>query len=287
MPIISIIIPNYNGEEYLSKCLESVLLQTFKDFEIICVDDGSTDNSINIIKSFQKKDSRILLFQQNQSGPGCARNLGIENSAGDYILFLDSDDILAKDALSSLYNYQIKYDVDFICGKIKYFDNITNKEIKCIGWNNVSSSAIYNINDIRSQLFQKIVPVNHGKLFIRKIILDNNLKFEKYNMAEDALFVYSYLLYIKNLIFIDNIIYEYRLNVKNSLTSKKSKNFADFIFSYNKLKENLIRINKYKEYKKTYYIAFLYCFIHLLKVVDFKEKFILSYKFFFNLLINR
>ena len=102
MPKISVIIPVYNTEKYLPDCISSVLGQTFQDFEVICVNDGSTDNSQSVLQKFRLKDNRIKIFTQENKGQGEARNTGLEHATGEYILFLDSDDTLPDYALSLL-----------------------------------------------------------------------------------------------------------------------------------------------------------------------------------------
>lgn len=102
--LISVIIPIYNAELYLQKCLDSVVNQTLKDIEVICVDDGSTDNSVDIIKKYMMSDSRIKLFQQSNKGAGAARNYGLKYAIGKYVHFLDSDDWLDLSAYEKTHN---------------------------------------------------------------------------------------------------------------------------------------------------------------------------------------
>lgn len=104
-PEISIIIPVYNPGKFINKCLNSIIHQTFKNIEILCIDDGSTDNSLNILKEFQKNDKRIRIFSQENLGAAASRNLGIENSKGNYILFVDADDWIEEDMCEKLYNH--------------------------------------------------------------------------------------------------------------------------------------------------------------------------------------
>lgn len=101
-PEISIIIPVYNPGKFINKCLNSIIHQTFKNIEILCIDDGSTDNSLNILKEFQKNDKRIRIFSQENLGAAASRNLGIENSKGNYILFVDADDWIEEDMCEKL-----------------------------------------------------------------------------------------------------------------------------------------------------------------------------------------
>ena len=106
--LVSIILPTYNVEKYLRKCLESVVSQTYKNIEIIIVIDGSTDNSLIIAKEFEKKDNRIVVIQQNNSGSGPARNNGLDNAHGEYIIFIDPDDWVENNLVETLLNAQEK-----------------------------------------------------------------------------------------------------------------------------------------------------------------------------------
>ena len=114
MPNVSVIIPVYNTAPYLEECLQSVIHQTMKDIEIICVDDGSTDDSVKILKEFAKNDERIIILQQQNAGPGEARNTGLKKSMGKYIMFLDSDDYLELNACEIAYNSIEKSDSDIV-----------------------------------------------------------------------------------------------------------------------------------------------------------------------------
>lgn len=102
--MISIIVPVYNVEKYLDRCVQSILIQSFKRFELILVNDGSTDNSFEICQKYRKKDSRVILISQENKGLSAARNTGLNNAHGDYICFIDSDDFIEKDYLKLLLN---------------------------------------------------------------------------------------------------------------------------------------------------------------------------------------
>lgn len=101
--MISVIMPVYNVENYIEKCLDSVCNQSFKDLEIICVNDGSTDNSLKLLEDYAKRDSRIKIITQENGGIGHARNTGLKNATGEYVLFVDSDDFLCENSLDELY----------------------------------------------------------------------------------------------------------------------------------------------------------------------------------------
>lgn len=111
MPLISVIIPIYNSEKYLKKCLDSIINQTLKDIEIICVNDGSTDNSLKILQKYKEKDDRIQIFNIKNHGAAYARNLGIKNAIGEFIGFCDSDDYVDNKYFETLYSYSKNYDI--------------------------------------------------------------------------------------------------------------------------------------------------------------------------------
>lgn len=288
MPHISIIIPVYNTEKYIFKCIDSLLQQTFQNFEIICIDDGSTDNSVDIIKNYQNQDTRIKLFQQKNSGPGSARNLGIKNSTGEFICLLDSDDFLTNDALEILYNEQKKNFSDIVIAKLRLFDNKTDETIKIRGWRgkNISANHQYNISNLYKNLFQIVSPVATAKLFNSKILKENNILFSDYKMAEDALFIYTYLTYCAKISFTDKIVYQYRINISENLTSQNSDYFLDFNKSFLALKDVILQRNLYSKLKKTWFRAYMCCFIHILKISNIKTKFLIFNKSLLVLLNN-
>ncbi|HFI0430083.1 TPA: glycosyltransferase family 2 protein, partial [Streptococcus suis] len=124
MAIISVCVPVYNSSTYLKECIESIRNQTFKDLEIICVDDGSTDNSLEILKEFQKLDPRIqLIVQERNMGVGAARNRAIDLASGQYMSFIDSDDFIEPEMFEELYNKAIEKDAEIaICDVNLYSD---------------------------------------------------------------------------------------------------------------------------------------------------------------------
>ena len=137
MPIISVIIPVYNVEKYLSACMDSVLAQTFRDFEAICVDDGSKDNSLKILNEYAQKDDRIRVVTQQNEGVSVARDAGLELAKGQYIYFMDSDDVLHPELLETVYYFAKKFDVDLVSfdfeevrGKLPKIKHIEKEKIK-------------------------------------------------------------------------------------------------------------------------------------------------------------
>ena len=167
MPAISIIIPVYNTKIYLKKCLDSVINQTFKDIEIICIDDGSTDGSLDILQSYAKQDKRFVILKQEHKGAGEARNNGMNIAKGKYIQFLDSDDWFELNMLENMYNNAEKYSTDIlVCSSRKVDDsgNIIEKDNP----NSPINLAITPIQEMSLSLFLMLI-VKLFLLYLKRI----------------------------------------------------------------------------------------------------------------------
>ena len=124
---VSVIVPVFNVEEYLSTSLDSILNQTLKDIEIICINDGSTDASLDILENYAKKDARIKIISKKNEGQGIARNIGLDNAQGEFIAFVDSDDFIKEDMLEKSYEKSVSKNLDLVMYKISSFDNETHE----------------------------------------------------------------------------------------------------------------------------------------------------------------
>lgn len=229
---VSIIVPMYNCSLYIDKCICSLINQTYKNLEIILVNDGSTDNSLEKIEEYQKQDNRIKVITQNNKGVSSARNTGIKNSTGEYIAFVDSDDYLDDNVIELLVT-NIENDTLL---RINYKKITTNDELIV-----KTSKKEYSIDEyILGILTSKIGGFCWGYLFEKCKIeyFDENTSY-----LEDALFLINYLNKISKIKTIDNTYYNYQFN-QNSITKTNCriiKNIIDFDYSLNKLK-NIIKI---------------------------------------------
>ena len=162
---VSVIVPIYNTEIYLKECLNSVINQTLKDIEIICINDGSTDNSLKILEYFAKIDKRVTIFSQKNKGQGSARNLGLKHAKGEYICFVDSDDVLKPNELEDTYNISSKKSLDFLIFKLFTYNEETGEEYSEKGYEmqDIKSfkNKVFNYNDLGSLIFRiPVSPVN-------------------------------------------------------------------------------------------------------------------------------
>ena len=211
--MLSIIIPVYNGSSFIETCLQSVLSSTYKDIEIIIIDDGSIDDTYNICQTLVKTDGRIHLYQnQTNRGVSYSKNYGLLLVKGEYVCFVDADDILSTQALELL--YQPEY--DFICGDFKLIKNNKHVEIK-----EIPQTKIFNKISLLEEVYNyidrprgaNILGSNWGKLYKTSILKAHNIRFnEKIFRYEDIEFNLDYTLHINNCLYISDIVYTYITN---------------------------------------------------------------------------
>ena len=227
---ISVIVPVYNVEDYLRQSLESIINQTYKNLEIICVNDGSTDKSLMILKEYEKKDKRIKVINQNNKGLAGTKNVGMKVATGDYITFVDSDDFLDINVYEKCIESIIKYKPDIVIYQI-HFEYSKNQRI--------IESKIF-INDSISAINQySIFPSSCNKVF-RKGLLENIYFLEKIKYAEDLLFRDMIFPKASIIILVPKISYHYRNirigSLENTVTLKvKITSFIDginYLFNY-------------------------------------------------------
>ncbi|MBR4996071.1 MAG: glycosyltransferase family 2 protein [Alistipes sp.] len=245
-PKISVIIPVYNTEKYLPHCIDSILAQTYTDFELLLIDDGSKDSSGVICDEYATKDSRVRVFHKENGGVSSARNWGLDNANGEWITFVDSDDYLNIEAIEQMLSN--KGEDLVVCSYQEFgIDNRINK----------LDDTCYNRTSIIPKLGELMSNVAFmtpwGKLFKMDLIKSYNLRFAKdISFGEDTLFVYKYLLYTKSFMTQSNVVYRYRktgsglssqvleiehalciINSFNEIFTQISKSFGNGDFSQN------------------------------------------------------
>lgn len=237
---VSVIIPVYNVEKYLEQCLDSIIHQTLEEIEIICVDDGSTDNSLNILYTYQKKDNRIQVIEQKNQYAGVARNNGIKAAKGKYVIFLDSDDFFETNMLESMYNQAEKDNSDVtICGW-KAYNNLTEQVVK---YHTINKKYInlspFKPSEVATELFQICKPNPWTKLINREFFLFNGLYFEDCICCNDLTCVCLELALARRISVMEDCYVYYRINHTTSLTANRNKNFSSVIQAINSLEKGL------------------------------------------------
>ena len=206
MPKISIIVPVYNVEKYLPQCLDSLINQTLKDIEIIAVNDGSTDGSLSVLKDYAKKDSRIVIIDKENSGPGACRNIGIEKATGEFIQFVDSDDWIEPETCEVCYQKAIEHNVDMVSFNA---NQINGEKSHIISYYNVTEEKLIQCHDILQKLFK--FPFHSWHFLFKKNFLKNKqIKYPKdIFLCEDAIFVLTCWLKSNQVLLLPNVFYNY------------------------------------------------------------------------------
>ncbi len=215
-PKVSVIVPVYNVEKYVAECLESILAQTLTDIEVIALNDGSTDDSERIIKTYAERDSRVKLYSHENRGLGPTRNRGITLASGEYLAFVDSDDMIAPDMLKNLYSKAVVDGADIVEGEtVLTYDDPRKNKIR-IRLNSAGPVQITNENKgeiYASYYFTRIISHNAcDKLYSMKFVTDNHIWFgdNKKIFAEDNWFQLQAFLALPKISFVDKAVYYYR-----------------------------------------------------------------------------
>lgn len=249
-PKISIIVPVYNTKKYLAKCLESLIYQTFEEIEIICINDGSTDASLELLKNYEAIDGRIRIVEQNNKGLSETRNVGIKNASANYVMFLDSDDWIDLKTCEVAYKTIIEQKADIVMWS--YVREFGNKTLPKKIFDSNDKQIIFEDNEAKIIHRRMVGLVDYelrnpenidalvtawGKIYRKDIIVENNIKFvdTKEIGTEDALFNLYAFGYAKKIIFINEYFNHYRKDNLQSLTSNyKEKLYSQWetLFSY-------------------------------------------------------
>lgn len=212
---ISVVLPVYNVANYLRKCLDSLVNQTFKDFEVICVNDGSTDLSLSILEGYSLSDSRFKIITQENQGLSGARNTGIDQVEGEYVLFVDSDDWLEENALEVLYEHVKGFSSDITMFKFKYYNENTEEYSEGPFTNlEVIDPSFFTGNFYYMDVIDIIFKISHApfnKLYKTSFLKENDAKFLYGSYYEDLEFFYKVFLKAKKVSVLPEYLYYYRI----------------------------------------------------------------------------
>lgn len=237
MPKVSVIVPIYNVEKYLEKCINSLLSQTLEDIQIILVNDGSKDNSGNIAKECEKNNkNRIIYVEKENGGLSDARNYGLKYATGDFIAFLDSDDYIEKNAYEEMYNKAIEENADYVeCDFIWEFPN------------KIRVDKQYPYKNKKEMLsFVRVVAWN--KLIKRQLITDNNLEFPKGLRYEDIEFTYKLIPFVNKFAYVDKPFVHY-VQREGSIANVQNERTAEIFTVLDNVIEFYKKNNIYEEYR--------------------------------------
>lgn len=256
MPQISVIVPVYNVEKYVEKCVRSVLDQTFKDIEVICVDSISTDNSPQILQKLAQADPRVRIYTLEKiRGLGRGRNCGLEHAQGKYVFFLDSDDFLALDALEKLYRAAEAETLDVVsCRNYEYDDATQAVTVPSAALALAHKDFLASPQDKPADFadFAFHAPFGWGKLFKREIIEKYRLRFPD-GAVEDVPFSVFYLVMCKKARKLHDLLVYYRTGRPGSISGKAEKMVLDGIKNFALLENNLRKYGVFEEVKESFW----------------------------------
>ena len=248
MSKISVIVPVYNAEKYLEKCISSIANQTMKDIEIIAINDGSTDNSLNILESLSMRyKGRLRVISKENGGAGSARNIGIENANGEFIKFVDADDYLKLDILERMYNIAKENHVSLVRGNYQTILGPIKMEDKC-SFSNVKGNQIIDVKANKDYIVSE-TPGIGNKLISRDLI--GNLRFPERTKWEDLAIMPVIVASSERLFHMDEDVYNYRVNMNTTIEDfiYKIPNILDIIKCVEMLEKNMSMRGLDEEYK--------------------------------------
>ena len=264
-PKISVIMPVYNVERYLRECLDSLRNQTFREFEILCVDDGSTDGSTEILEEYMSMDSRIRVLWQAHSNAGEARNAGLKEAKGEYLSFLDADDFFEPKMLEEAYDSAVRNNADIVVFRVKrYFES--DGHIEPADWSVkeqlLPGTEVFRYSDIERDAFSCILGYTWDKLIRADFVRENHLYFQSQPVYNDSYFIYTALILAKSICFLNkHFVFQRKRESKDSITDRRSLYTNCGYQLLASLKDFLISRNLYEMYErdfKNYVIHLLY-----------------------------
>lgn len=265
--LVSIIIPVYNANQYLRACLETVASQTLKNIEVICVNDGSEDTSLEILKEFAEKDSRFKVIDKENTGAGDCRNVGLREATGEYVLFLDADDKFNSELCDKAY-FRAKLDNADICffGAVRF--NMQTRENEAMNWvlrkELLPKTKPFKKEVLGNKFFQVTSGCPWSKMFRREFILNHQLKFQNLQNANDLYFVRTAMALAENMTYVDEELVTYRYAAGTNTQSTKHKAPLEFYKAYKALKERLEEEKVYDSLEQSFVnLAFDDCMFNL------------------------
>lgn len=275
-PLVSIIMPVYNVEPYIEQGMNTLLQQTMRHIEIICVDDGSTDRSLEILHQYAARDARVHVFTQANKYAGAARNLGLANAKGEYVIFLDSDDFFARGLAKEAYYTAKVNKADVVLFGAKHYNNATGKYKEAKWLLNAflaPKKQPFSYRDCPDDLYRITTPCPWTKMFRRQFVLESGLQFQHLQNSNDLFFTYSALAMAKRIAVVDKALVYYRVGMETNLQATKKKNPFCFYEAYKAWHDKLAELGVLEELRQSYVnIALSGCLHNLRSIQDPETK---------------
>lgn len=258
---VSVVIPVYNNEKYLDTCVKSLMNQTLEEIELIFVDDGSEDHSLSILEKYRETDSRIIILRQQHQYAGVARNKGIKEAKGKYIIFLDSDDFYKHSMLEDLFCYAENKRAEIVLFDFNYFDDKTHKKRHACQCN--LPDGVFSAEELNDQLFFQCYAAPWNKLFLRDFIVAQHLEYQAVKKCNDTYFTQMAIALAKRIVYLKRRYVFYRTNNENSLQGDVEKDRNCFIDCAISVKSALTAARKYNGVVKQAHVKYVIELIHL------------------------
>lgn len=282
MVTVSVIIPVFNAEKYISTCIESLISQSYSDFEIICVDDGSTDNSPRILQQYMSMDPRIKIIEQKNQFAGNARNTGMEVASGKYCMFLDIDDFFEKNMIELQVRQIEKDHADIcICDADIYDDQTgTFRKSEWLLAKSYIPHVPFNREEIKDHIFFIKTPAAWNMIISAAFIKKYALRFQETKNTNDLYFTYAALNLAQKITVVDMVLVHYRMGTGSNLQSGNDESPLDFCRAFLKLKKLLIKKGVFDEVKRGYISLYLTNFEYHMFTLQSVQSFKVLYDYF-------
>ncbi len=246
---VSVVVPVYNQEKYLERCMDSILGQSLEEIEVIAVDDGSTDSTPEILERYRQEDSRVTVLHQQNLYAGMARNNGLKAAQGEYVIFWDSDDYFAEDALEALYGEIKERDADICVGESTRMDLKTGevKERCYLNWDKIPEKRPFSVRDIPQYIFNFGINCTWNKLYKRAFLEGKGLRFSALKQANDVYFVMAAYVLAEKITVVDKVVTYYQFRNAGSLSQNAVQVRESLLQAYLEVKGFLEESGKWEE----------------------------------------
>lgn len=270
MKKVSIIIPVYNVERYLARCIDSCINQTYNNVEIICVNDGSTDGSLNILEHYKILDSRIQIINKENGGLSSARNAGVAASVGDYILFVDSDDFISCDSVEHLVRNAERNSSDVVIFDYFYahVDRSMRKILTIIEWNDKRyENKSFNLSNVDKSAYLLIPVAAWCKFYRAEFLKENNITFFEGVIFEDVDYNAKVLSKAERITYVNEPLYHYYVGRSDQIMAKNDESLFDVISVYLSAEKTLKQSKSFEKCKASFYLLVMRDLLMKLRII--------------------
>lgn len=252
-PLVSIIVPVYNSERYLSTLLDSLLNQTYRNLEVICINDGSKDSSLQILKDRSNQDARVAVVDKENSGAAATRNVGLERATGEFLCFVDSDDYVMPTAIERLVDIAVEHDTDAVIFDMDNFDDATGETspTNAVFKEFVPTREVFCASDV-DNFYKRVVGFTVNKLYRSSYLKEMSLRFPKVGAHEDMPFTYIALSAAKRLYYLDETLYYYRRAREGSLSDGTNDDYRYMLDALASFRDGLKQYGLWERYERNF-----------------------------------